>query len=95
MILYYLLYKTINTDIFWQVTVNKNYYELYESIKNFESDSEIYYIVKKNIKNNYVEKELERKPFHIFKIKKSNTVIMSTQNLCKICKINSEICSIL
>ena len=73
--LYYLLYKLINDDRLWIVRTSDILEELLEFTDKFKSNYEKYYLVEREIKFKYVEKELERKHFRIFTLGKNDRII--------------------
>jgi hypothetical protein len=74
--LYYLLYKLKNDDKLWIVkTSDIISEELLEYTSEFKSDYEKYYLVKRQIKLKYKEKELKRNQFKIFKLNKNDSII--------------------
>jgi hypothetical protein len=76
---YYLLYKLVTHPTFWIVKVNDNSKPLINHIKNFQSNTERYYIVKKKVVN--LERELNTKQFATFKPNSEYVIITETDNL--------------
>ena len=95
MIIYYLLYKIYNSTILWIVDVNINFYELYDTIKNFKSNKESYYIAQRRIRDCDIEKALSFKRFQQFQLKKTHKILATTNNICHTCTPESNLCIIL
>ncbi len=77
--IYYLLYKLKDNHTLWIVKTSDSLFELNKHIKDFSSKYEKYYIIEREINENEVEKELERKQFLIYKTKKTDQVITETK----------------
>ena len=78
-ICYYLIYKLITSPTFWIVKVDDSTIQLFKHIKGFRSNTERYYIVKKNVAN--LEKELNTKHFAVFNTNSEYIIIAETYGL--------------
>ena len=77
-ILYYLLYKLCTSDDLWIVKAAEEYDYLLQHIHNFESSTEIYFILERQIHINKIENELTRQHFRLFYLSKYDTLLYET-----------------
>lgn len=78
---YYLLYKLKHYPTLWIVDESKSKTRLYKKIKNFSSNDETYYIVKKKLDRDEYQENLQKKfkRFKNYEIKKNSNIIFSTK----------------
>lgn len=78
---YYLLYKLRNSPTLCIVDESVYKKDLFERIKHFYSDKEVYYIISKKYSMDYIKNKLDSKfiRFEIFKVDRKCKLVHNTE----------------